>query len=71
MLRESRQAPRRAVESSGAWCAGVEFGRMRHEPSEAERELWRACGMLRIFLRGVRHGRTLSPRGEQTVLALR
>ena len=70
MLLESRQAQRRGAES-GAWLAGVEFGRMRHQPTEAEREVWRACGRLRVFLSGVRHGRTLSPRGEQMVLGLR
>ena len=62
---------RREVESSAAWCAGVEFGRMRREPTEGEREVWRACGLLRVFLRGVRRGRRLTPRGAQMTLALR
>ena len=58
------------VESSAAWIAGVEFGRMRREPTRAEREVWRATGCLREFLRGLRHGRTMEPKRVQAELAL-
>jgi hypothetical protein len=67
MAREQRRV---AGVPAPAWLAGVEFGRLRREPTSAEREVWRACGRIREFNRGVRHGRTLSPRGEQTELAL-
>lgn len=59
----------RAVESP-AWIAGVSFGRARHEPTPAEREVWRQCGRLREFLRGLRHGQTMEPRRVQAELAL-
>ena len=62
---------RGVVESSPAWVAGMEFGRMRREPTEGEREVWRACGRIREFNRGVRDGWRMEPRGAQTELALR
>jgi hypothetical protein len=67
---DSRGLTRRVV-ASPAWLAGVEFGRARRQPTPAEREVWRLSGTLRVFLSGVRHGRRLSPRGAQMVLALR
>jgi hypothetical protein len=43
---------------------------MRRQPTEAEREVWRACGRIREFNRGVRRGLRMEPKGEQTELAL-
>ena len=62
---------RRGGESSPAWLAGVEFGRMRREPTSAQREVWRACGRIREFNRGVRSRWMMEPRGEQAELGLR
>lgn len=61
---------RRTRTGSAARIAGIAFGRMRRHPTESEREVWRACGLVRVFLRGVRDGWRMEPRGEQGELAL-
>lgn len=70
-MRADEDGGRRRLGASAAFTAGVEFGRMRRKPTEPEREVWRAIGQLPVFLRGVRHGRRLNPRGAQMTLGLR
>jgi hypothetical protein len=55
---------------SGAWCAGVAFGRSRREPTDAERQVWADQHLLKEFEAGVRHRRSLDPVLAQASLPL-
>jgi len=55
---------------SGAWCAGVGFGRARMGPSPEERAVWERHGCAGQFEAGLRYGRSLDPKLEQVCLEL-